>query len=113
MNIIKGKAILLIFLLAILIGLLFIWLQSSGTVMQEEEIVEKYYSPDGSGKVTGITTKEIEEVNADASGPTCAMKFSNNKILVLDCDRYLNYRIGEKVEIAYDNRKITEIRGKE
>lgn len=107
---IKRKIILLIMLLAVLIGLLFIWLRSSGTVGQEVKIIEKYYSSGGSGKVTGITTNEVAEVNAAESGPTCAMKFSNDQILVLDCDRYLDFQIGEEALIEFNDGKITEIR---
>lgn len=113
MDLIKRKIFLLIILLAVLIGLILIWLGSSGVVMREAEVVEKYYSPNGSGKVTGITSNEVVEVKATGSDPNCAMKFSNDKILILDCDKYLDYQIGDKVEISYRRGEITEIRGRD
>ncbi|CAH0347454.1 hypothetical protein [Bacillus sp. CECT 9360] len=113
MDLIKRKIFMLLILLAVLIGLLILWLGSSGAVMREAEVVEKYYSPNGSGKVRGITSNEVAEVNASGSSPTCAMKFSNDRILILDCDKYLDYQIGDKVEISYRRGEITEIRGRD
>ncbi|RFU60877.1 hypothetical protein [Peribacillus glennii] len=110
---IKSKIFTLLFLLAVLAILLFIWLGRSGSIQQEVTIIEKYYSADGSGKVTGVKTQEVENVNAKADGPTCAMKFSNDRILVVDCERYLDFEIGEKAFIQFDDGTITEIRAKE
>ncbi|PLT35652.1 hypothetical protein [Bacillus sp. V5-8f] len=110
---VKSKILTLLILLAVLAVLIFIWLGRSGSIEQEVTIIEKYYAADGSGKVTGVKTQEVEQVKAKGDGPVCAMKFSNDRILVLDCERYLDFQIGEKALIKYQDDTITDMRAVE
>ncbi|RFU70680.1 hypothetical protein D0469_05575 [Peribacillus saganii] len=114
MNALKAKAIILILLTAVLGTLVFMWLNGSGGSFEKElTILEKYYSPNPEEKALGIKTKEPANIHMSSEGPTCAMKFSNEQIFVLDCDKYLDYQIGDEVVISHQDGKVTEIRKKE
>jgi hypothetical protein len=107
------KAVMLLVLVAILIILLFKFLSGTGKSTSDVTITEKYYSPQSNGQVTGIKSNEVISVNQSVKGEVCAMKFSNDKVLTLECDRYLDYEIGDKVKITYKDDRVKEIKSVE
>lgn len=107
----KSKAAVLIGLLIVLLILLFVFMRP-GMVAEQVEIIEKYYPQGEAGTAIGIETNEVIDVTKNDEGSSCAMKFSNDKILEIDCDRYLDFRNHETVYIEYDGKQITDIRRK-
>ncbi|MCK1994239.1 hypothetical protein [Peribacillus muralis] len=107
----KRKAVILIGLLAVLIILFIVYLTSPGR-LAKVEIVEKYYPHFSDGKAVGFKTNEIIAVSETEEGSNCAMKFNNGETLEIDCDRYLNYKIGETVYITTEGNHVKEIRRK-
>ncbi|WP_175991378.1 hypothetical protein [Bacillus sp. Marseille-Q1617] len=74
-------------------------------------IEEKYYPRDDSGFLKGISSGG--EIKRDGSG--CAFKFKDHRISAIysiDCDRYADYRIGEKVKVTVHQDKVEKIRRK-
>ncbi|PLS14661.1 hypothetical protein CVD28_26795 [Bacillus sp. M6-12] len=114
MKSLKAKAIILILLTTVLGALVFMWLKGSGGFSEQQlTILEKYYSPNPEEKAIGIETNEAAEIHMSSKGPTCAMKFSSGQILILDCDKYLDYQIGDEVVISQQDGIVSEIRKKE
>ncbi|WP_409305698.1 hypothetical protein [Peribacillus sp. SCS-155] len=109
------KAVMLALLIVLFLFLLSYWRKESGAVSSKVKIEEKYYSPESNGRVTGISTNDVVSVEPKSSdhSAVCAMKFSNNKILTLDCERYLDYRLGEEVKIRFRDGEVTEIQSVE
>ncbi|MEL3974241.1 hypothetical protein AAEO50_18295 [Rossellomorea oryzaecorticis] len=74
-------------------------------------IEEKYYPREDKGLLKGI--RSGEEVKRNGSG--CAIKFNSHRmtaIYSIDCDRYADYRIGEKVKVTVHHDKVVKIRRK-
>ena len=107
----KSKATILIGLLIILLILLLVFIRP-GAGAEKVEIIEKYYPQGEAGTAIGIETNEVIDVTKSDEGSSCAMKFSNNEILEIDCDRYLDFRNHETVYIEFDGNQITDIRRK-
>lgn len=97
------KLIVLGILVVFLIGLAWVkWMGSSGNGWLTIE--EKYY-PIDEKKAKGVKTgREI-----DVSGPGCSITFSNETTYEVNCDRYLDYRVGEKVKITVIEGQLTKI----
>jgi hypothetical protein len=74
-------------------------------------IEEKYYPGNKSGVLTGIRSgKALKRTEQN-----CAIEFKNahhSKIYPVDCDRYTDFRIGEKVKVTVNNDSLVKIRRK-
>lgn len=106
------KKLYLLFMLIILLIALVI-LGGKGPVpstFKETVIVEKYYSPNADKSPIGITTGEVLEIDEEHAGQFCAMKFSNGKVLQVNCDKYLDYKIDEEVLIKYKGNQVIGIK---
>jgi hypothetical protein len=70
-------------------------------------IEEKFYPIDEN---TAQGVKSGREI--DVSGHRCSITFSNETTYEVDCDRYLDYRVGEKVKITVEEGELLKIRRK-
>ncbi|MFI8687385.1 hypothetical protein [Rossellomorea sp. NPDC077527] len=77
-------------------------------VSTEEEwvVIEEKYFPERKGwNPVGIRSGEILDVSK--RNPSCAMKFDNGRTFSVDCDKYLDFTVGEKVKIvSIENNKV-------
>jgi hypothetical protein len=107
------KVILKIAIIIILTGILIFLLvygkkDGDGSEIDKVTLVEKYYSPSDSSVASGVkSNKKIK--NDNKKEKKCIMEFSNNKIFDVDCDKYLDYQIGDKVIITYNNKKLIKM----
>ncbi|PKR85565.1 hypothetical protein [Heyndrickxia camelliae] len=104
-----GKCLLLLLLIFCLFAML---IYHPIQPYEKVTIVEKYYSSKPTEKLTGIKTKKKLSLSTNEKSETCAMGFNNNKVVIMDCQLFLNYNIGEKVKIKYKNSKLIDIRRK-
>ncbi|MFJ7745315.1 hypothetical protein [Peribacillus sp. NPDC097295] len=107
----KRKTVILGGLIAVLIILLVVYLSGPGR-LDKVVIVEKYYPHFSDGKAIGFKTNEVIDVSKTEEGSNCAMKFDNGKILEIDCDRYLSYRVDETVYISSEGNEVKTIQRK-
>jgi len=105
------KAIILVFLVGVFVTLT-IFTSVNPRGLEKVVIKEKYYPHFGDGKAIGFETEKVISVSQTEEGSNCAMDFSNGETLEIDCDRYINYKIGETVYITYDKKEVIEIRRK-
>ncbi|OIU71404.1 hypothetical protein [Rossellomorea aquimaris] len=74
-------------------------------------IEEKYYPGNNPGVLTGISSgKALKRTQKK-----CAIEFKNadrSEIYPVDCDRYTDFRIGEKVKVTVSKDSIVKIRRK-
>ncbi|XXM71604.1 hypothetical protein ACQ0QQ_18280 [Lysinibacillus sphaericus] len=74
-------------------------------------IEEKYYPDHNPGVLTGISSgKTLKRTEKK-----CAIAFKNDErseIYPVDCDRYTDFRIGEKVKVTVSKDSIVKIRRK-
>ncbi|MBV6683418.1 hypothetical protein [Rossellomorea sp. RS05] len=100
------KLIVLGILIVILIGLgVMKWM--NGTHNGWLTIEEKFY-PIAENTAQGVKTgREI-----DVAGRRCSITLSNETTYEVDCDRYLDYRVGEKVKITVEEGELIKIRRK-
>ena len=97
------KLIVLGILVVLLIGLAGVkWMNSydNGWLTIEE----KFYPIDASTAQGVKTGREI-----DVAGHRCFITFSNETTYEVDCDRYLDYRVGEKVKITVEEGELIKI----
>ncbi|MBM7583845.1 biopolymer transport protein ExbD [Bacillus pakistanensis] len=73
-------------------------------------IEEKYYPIDGKKLLSGV--KSNKEITMKNTTKKCAMEFSNSEIFFIQCDKYLNYKIGEEVFIEVQENDLMKIRRK-
>ncbi|MBS4172950.1 hypothetical protein [Bacillus sp. FJAT-49736] len=99
-------------LAALIICLLTLVIYHPIQTFEKVRITEKYYSSKPGEKMTGSKTKKKLSIPTDSKTESCAMEFDNGKILVMDCNTFLNYTIGETVKIKYSNGRLLEIRRK-
>ncbi|MGM0844759.1 MAG: hypothetical protein ACQEUT_07250 [Bacillota bacterium] len=71
-------------------------------------LVEKYFSPSQTTVAEGVKTKKQITLR-DRKGKKCAMEFSNKKIFEVDCDKYLDFTIGDKVIITYRDEQLIRL----
>lgn len=103
------KTFVLVALVAILLVMFY---HSQKNHYEKVEITEKYYTPQSNGTAKGITSKKTIPIRKSDGKEACAMQFDNKVILEMDCEVYLNYSVGEKVKIKYDNHLLLDIRRK-
>lgn len=102
------KSIILLLLTIGLIVLLVIHPNAQEDDFKKVTIMDKYYGNIHSDTATGI--KSGKKIKVSSPGhPTCAMEFSNGKILEMDCDTYVKYSVGEKVNVHMKEGRVTEI----
>jgi hypothetical protein len=103
------KVVVFIMLTGILTFMLLFWKKDEdGSEIDKVKLVEKYYSPSDSSVASGVkTNKKIKRDNQNEK--KCIMEFSNNKIFDVDCDKYLDYNIGDKVVITYNKKKLIKM----
>lgn len=107
----KRKTVILGGLIAVLLILVVIYITSPNR-LEKVVIVEKYYPHFSDGKAIGFKTNEVIDVSQTEEGSNCAMKFDDGKILEIDCDRYLSYKVDETVYISSDGEQVTTIQRK-
>lgn len=74
-------------------------------------IEEKYYPGNTPGILFGINSGNALK----RTGQKCAIEFKNadrSEIYPIDCDRYTDFRIGEKVKVTVSKGSIVKIRRK-
>ncbi|TYR77271.1 hypothetical protein FZC79_00130 [Rossellomorea vietnamensis] len=94
--------------LAVILGIMLMYEIKKGEELKKDKVTltEKYFAPGQSNVAVGIKTNKTIEIR-DSGEKHCAMEFSNKKIFEVDCDKYLDFTIGDKVIIIYkDNRLI-------
>ncbi|TYS17600.1 hypothetical protein FZC78_06955 [Rossellomorea vietnamensis] len=93
--------------LAVILGMMLMYESKEGEELKDKvTLTEKYFAPGQSDVAVGIKTNKSIEIR-DSEEKYCAMEFSNKKIFEVDCDKYLDFTIGDKVIIIYkDNRLI-------
>ncbi|WP_409253979.1 hypothetical protein V1502_08795 [Bacillus sp. SCS-153A] len=72
------------------------------------KLMEKYFAPSQSTVATGVKSKKRIQVT-EGEFSKCAMEFSNKKIFEVECDRYLDYNIGDNIFITYQNDRLVRI----
>ncbi|WP_341356474.1 hypothetical protein [Rossellomorea sp. y25] len=105
----RAKFVILIMLLVLLLGLFTLKL----VVISLEDwvmIEEKYFPVNNRKGAEGIKSGEVIDVNS--SDPSCSMKFDNGHTYKLDCDQYLDFKIGEKVKIVSVENDYVKLRRK-
>jgi uncharacterized protein YxeA len=103
--------ICIIIILSGILALLFLYTKNNDRDDLEKDkvtLMEKYFAPSSSNTAVGVKTKKEIEVTGSA-GKKCAIEFSNKKIFEVDCDKYLDYKIGDKVIITYQDKKLIKL----
>jgi hypothetical protein len=106
MNKITKKVILLLISLAVLLSLIF-YAKKINPTTAKVTIVEKFYRDPSSSEIQGIRTKK--QLSTLKDNVICAIEFSNQKTFIVDCEMYLDYKIGETVNIQFDGDKLHRI----
>ncbi|MGF2615915.1 hypothetical protein FZC84_07515 [Rossellomorea vietnamensis] len=99
-----------VIILAGILSVMVIYGRDDVDVLERDKVtlVEKYFSPSDSNVAVGIKTKkQITVENKD--GAECAMEFSNKKIFEVNCDKYLDFTIGDKVIITYKEDRLIRL----
>lgn len=109
MNKVIIKIIIIIVLCGIL-ALLFHYSKNDRNSLEKDKVtvMEKYFAPSQSSVATGIKSKKEIQVK-ESEAKKCAMEFSNKKIFEVDCDKYLDYNIGDKIVIIHQNDRLVKI----
>jgi hypothetical protein len=105
----RAKFVILIVLLVLLLGLFTLKL----VVISLEDwvmIEEKYFPANDRKGAEGIKSGVV--IDKNSSDPSCSMKFNNGQIYKLDCDQYLDFKIGEKVKIVSIENDYVKLRRK-
>ncbi|WRP04857.1 hypothetical protein U9J35_13120 [Rossellomorea aquimaris] len=105
----RAKFVILSMLLVLLVGLFILKL----VVISQEDwvmIEEKYFPANDKKGAEGIKSGEI--IDENSSDPSCSMKFDNGQTYKLDCDQYLDFKIGEKVKIVSVVNNYVKLRRK-
>ncbi|WP_282139039.1 hypothetical protein [Rossellomorea aquimaris] len=105
----RAKFAILSMLLVLLAGLVILKL----VVISPEDwvmIEEKYFPANDKKGAEGIKSGEV--IDENSSDPPCSMKFDNGHTYKLDCDQYLDYKIGERVKIVSVENNYVKIRRK-
>jgi hypothetical protein len=110
MKVIRIKVWIFCFLLICLALLLYFKFSIHADDEQWMTIEEKYYPQHNHDSLIGIKTEEV----IGRKQSLCAIKFnkSNPVIYHVDCDRYTDFRVGEKVKVTVNDQKIIKIRRK-
>ncbi|RIW38435.1 hypothetical protein D3H55_02550 [Bacillus salacetis] len=108
-----NKVIIKICIIVILLGILIILLTHTlkdGEMLEKDKVTlhEKYFAPSQSAVAVGVKSKKEIEV-AEREGKSCVMEFSNKKRFEVDCDKYLDFKVGDKVVITYKNQKLVKL----
>jgi uncharacterized protein YxeA len=112
MKTIIAKVVVLI-CLTLLLGILLFRFQYSKNDYHFVTITEKYYSQDANGTAKGVKSGKVIKLSiSPGDKEVCAMGFSNGKVFRLKCENYLDYTIGQKVYIEYQNDQLKDIRSK-
>jgi hypothetical protein len=77
---------------------------------EKVSIEEKYYQVDGRDQLRGVKNKK--GLKLENGTKKCAMEFSNSQIFFIQCDKYLDYKIGEEVFIEVKGNQLMKIRRK-
>ncbi len=88
---------------------LMVYVFKSKPVTEEVVIKEKFFSESFSDKAQGITTDRQITLDSQSEKSQCAMEFSNDKTYIVECDLYLDFKIGEKVRIVYEGDHLYQI----
>ncbi|WP_421384939.1 hypothetical protein ACOJQI_09255 [Bacillus salacetis] len=102
--------ICIIIILSCILAFLLLNTKTDGDNLEKDKVTltEKYYAPSQSSIAVGIKTKkEIAVKNTEKK--KCALEFSNKKIFEVDCDKYLDYKLGDKVVIRYRDDKLVKL----
>jgi hypothetical protein len=105
----RAKFVILGILLVLLVGLLILKL----VVISQEDwvmIEEKYFPANDKKGAEGIKSGEV--IDENSSDTSCFMKFDNGHTYKLDCDQYLDFKIGEKVKIVSVENNYVKLRRK-
>jgi hypothetical protein len=105
----RAKFVILCMLLVLLMGLFILKL----VVISHEDwvmIEEKYFPANDKKGAEGIKSGEV--IDENSSDPPCFMKFDNGHTYKLDCDQYLDFKIGEKVKIVSVENNYVKLRRK-
>ena len=107
------KVIIKIAIIIVLTGILTLMLikgkkDGEGPEIDKVTLVEKYYSPSDSSIASGVKTNKTIK-NDNQKEKKCIMEFSNEKIFDVDCEKYLDYQVGDKVIITYNNKKLIKM----
>jgi hypothetical protein len=105
----RAKFVILCMLLVLLVGLFILKL----VVISHEDwvmIEEKYFPANDKKGAEGIKSGEV--IDENSSDPPCFMKFDNGHTYKLDCDQYLDFKIGEKVKIVSVENNYVKLRRK-
>lgn len=103
------KKVILTLLVLVLVSLMMVKIVVS--TQEDWVIIEEKYFParDGRGPL-GIESGEI--LDTQTNDQSCAMKFDNGHTYTVDCDQYLDFKIGEKVKIVSIEKKTVKLRRK-
>ncbi|MGD6972186.1 hypothetical protein ACQCWA_14035 [Rossellomorea aquimaris] len=105
----RAKFVILCMLLVLLVGLFILKL----VVISHEDwvmIEEKYFPANDKKGAEGIKSGEV--IDENSSDPPCFMKFDNGHTYKLDCDQYLDFKIGEQVKIVSVENNYVKLRRK-
>jgi hypothetical protein len=104
------KVSIFCFLLACLTLLLYYKISISPHNERWMTIEEKYYPQHNQNSLMGIKTEEV--IGREHS--MCAIKFNKSESVIynVDCDRYADFRVGERVRVTVNDQKIIKIRRK-
>ncbi|WP_149156763.1 hypothetical protein [Bacillus sp. CH30_1T] len=105
----RAKFVILCMLLVLLMGLFILKL----VVISHEDwvmIEEKYFPANDKKGAEGIKSGEV--IDENSSDPPCFMKFDNGHTYKLDCDQYLDFKIGEQVKIVSVENNYVKLRRK-
>ena len=105
----RAKFVILGMLLVLLVGLFILKLV---VISQADWVVieEKYFPANDRKGAEGIKSGEV--IDEDSGVPSCSMKFDNGHTYKLDCDQYLDFKIGEKVKIVSVENNYVKLRRK-
>jgi hypothetical protein len=109
MNKIFIKVCIIVILLGVLAYLVFHTKKGGDNAEQDKvTLTEKYFAPSHSPVAIGVKSqKEIKVIESDRK--KCAMEFSNKKRFEVDCDKYLDFKIGDQVVITHQNDKLVKL----
>jgi hypothetical protein len=110
MKVDRIKVLIFCFLLTCLALLVFYKVSISAGNERWMTIKEKYYPQNNQNSLIGIKTEEVIE----GEQFSCAFKFKESKRVIysVECDRYVDFRVGEKVRVTVNDQKIVKIRRK-
>jgi hypothetical protein len=106
----KVKMVVFCFLLIFLAFLICYKALIGSNSVQWMTIEEKYYPQHNQSVLKGIKTDEV--IRREHS--SCAIKFNKSQPVIysVDCDRYVDFRIGESVRVTVKGNKVIKIRRK-